>query len=56
MVENLKANDRESEKEENERKDRLNQLDPRQKTIRDLIVEEALKYGDSKDGIDMQKV
>ena len=48
MVENLKANDREYEKEANERKDRLNQLDPRQKTIRDLIVEE--------DGIDMQKV
>lgn len=56
MVENLKANDREYEKEANERKDRLNQLDPRQRMIKDLIIEEALKYGDSKDGIDLQKV
>nr|XP_033189571.1 stress response protein NST1 [Bombus vancouverensis nearcticus] len=56
MVENLKANDREYEKEADERKDRLDQLDPRQKTIKDLIIEEALKYRDSENGIDMQKV
>ncbi|XP_076757892.1 uncharacterized protein LOC143427546 [Xylocopa sonorina] len=55
MAENLKANDRDYEKEGNERKDKLDQLDPKQKNIKDLIIEKALKYVDS-DDINLQKL
>lgn len=56
MVENLKPNERDYEKEINEGKDKLNQLDSRQKNIKDLILEEAMRYGNSEEDIDMQKV
>lgn len=56
MVENLKANDRDYEKEATERKDKLDQLDLKQKNVKDLIVEEALRNADSEDDIDLQKV
>ncbi|XP_043798165.1 uncharacterized protein LOC122717810 isoform X1 [Apis laboriosa] len=56
MVENLRPNERDYEKETNEGKDKLNQLDSRQKNIKDLILEEAMRYGNSEDDIDMQKV
>ncbi|XP_076671181.1 uncharacterized protein LOC143370235 isoform X2 [Andrena cerasifolii] len=56
MVENLKGNDRDYEKEDPERKDKLEQMDSKLKNIKDLIVEEALRYADSEDAVDLQKV
>lgn len=56
MVENLKGNDREYEKEDPERKDKLEQMDSKLKNIKDLIVEEALRYADTEDVVDLQKV
>ncbi|KOC62281.1 hypothetical protein WH47_04039 [Habropoda laboriosa] len=56
MAENLKANDRGYEKEAIERKDKLDQQDIKQKIIKDLIIEEALRNADSEDSIDLQKV
>lgn len=52
-VENLKDSDRDYE---NERKERLDQLDTRPRNIKDLILEEILRYAHSEDGIDTQKV
>lgn len=56
MVDNLKANDKEYERESTERKDKLEQMDTKLKNIKDLILEEALRYADSEDGVDLQKV
>lgn len=51
MAENLKPKD-----EENERKDKLEQMDSKLKYIRDLIMEEAMKFAASKDEATLQKV
>ncbi|XP_036142895.1 uncharacterized protein LOC105829650 isoform X2 [Monomorium pharaonis] len=51
MAENLKPKE-----EENERKDKLEQMDSKLKYIKDLIVEEAMRYAASEDEADLQKV
>lgn len=51
MVENLKPKE---EEEEEERKEKLEQMDS--KYIKDLIIEEALKYANLEDETDLQKV
>lgn len=53
MAENLKPNEH-----ENEQKDKLEQMDSKLKHIKDLIVEEALRYANSEDERDgdFQKV
>lgn len=51
MAENLKSKD-----DENEEKDRLEQVDSKLKYIKDLIIEEALKYANLEDETDLQKV
>nr|XP_034193355.1 uncharacterized protein LOC117610271 [Osmia lignaria]XP_034193357.1 uncharacterized protein LOC117610271 [Osmia lignaria]XP_034193358.1 uncharacterized protein LOC117610271 [Osmia lignaria]XP_034193359.1 uncharacterized protein LOC117610271 [Osmia lignaria]XP_034193360.1 uncharacterized protein LOC117610271 [Osmia lignaria]XP_034193361.1 uncharacterized protein LOC117610271 [Osmia lignaria]XP_034193362.1 uncharacterized protein LOC117610271 [Osmia lignaria]XP_034193363.1 uncharacterized p len=59
MVENLKANDhRDYQKETNDRKDKLEQMNSKQQrqNIKDLIVEDALRYADSEDATNLQKV
>ncbi|XP_011877808.1 PREDICTED: stress response protein NST1 [Vollenhovia emeryi] len=50
MAENLKQND------ENEQKDKLEQMDTKLKYIKDLIIEEAMRYATSEDEADLQKV
>lgn len=49
MAENLKD-------DENERKDKLEQMDTKLKYIKDLIVEEAMRYAASEDEADLQKM
>ncbi|CAK9828597.1 hypothetical protein ANTRET_LOCUS6098 [Anthophora retusa] len=56
MAENLRANDREYEKEPTESKDKLDQQDIEQRIIKDMIIEEALKNADTEGSIDLQKV
>lgn len=51
MAENLKPKN-----DENERKDKLEQMDSKLKYIKDLIIEEALKYANLEDETDLQKV
>lgn len=51
MAENLKSKD-----DENERKDKLEQMDSKLKYIKDLIIEEAMRYAASEDKADLQKV
>ncbi|EZA62754.1 hypothetical protein X777_07570 [Ooceraea biroi] len=51
MAENFKPKD-----DENERKDKLEQMDSKLKYIKDLIIEEALKYANLEDEADLQKV
>jgi len=51
MAENLKSKD-----DENERKDKLEQMDSKLKYIKDLIIEEAMRYAASEDEADLQKV
>jgi len=51
MAENLKPKD-----DENERKDKLEQMDSKLKYIKDMIVEEAMRYAASEDEADLQKV
>lgn len=51
MAENLKPKE-----EENERKDKLEQMDSKLKYIKDLIVEEAMRYAASDDEADLQTV
>lgn len=51
MAENLKPKE-----EENERKDKLEQMDSKLKYIKDLIIEEAMRYVASEDETDLQKV
>jgi len=51
MAENLKPKD-----DENEEKDKLEQMDSKLKYIKDLIIEEALKYANLEDEADLQKV
>lgn len=51
MAENLKPRE-----EENERKDKLEQMDSKLKYIKDLIVEEAMRYAASDNEADLQKV
>ncbi|XP_011261077.1 uncharacterized protein LOC105254232 [Camponotus floridanus] len=51
MAENLKPKD-----DENEEKDKLEQMDSKLKYIKDLIIEEALKYANLEDEGDLQKV
>lgn len=52
MAENLKSKD----DDENERKDKLEQMDSKLKYIKDLIIEEAMRYAASEDEADLQKV
>lgn len=51
MAENLKPKD-----DENERKEKLEQMDTKLKYIKDLIIEEAMRYASSEDEVDLQKV
>lgn len=51
MAENLKPKD-----DEIERKDKLEQVDTKLKYIKDLIIDEAMKYAASEDEVDLQKV
>jgi hypothetical protein len=51
MAENLKSKD-----DENEHKDKLEQVDSKLKYIKDLIIEEALRYANLEDEADLQKV
>jgi len=51
MAENLKSKD-----DENEQKDKLEQMDSKLKYIKDLIIEEALKYANLEDEAEVQKV
>lgn len=51
MAENLK-----SKEDENERKEKLEQMDAKLKYIKDLILEEALRYANSDEEADLQKV
>lgn len=51
MAENLKPKN-----DENERKENLEQMDSKLKYIKDLIIEEALKYANLEDETDLQKV
>lgn len=51
MAENLK-----SKEDENERKDKLEQMDSKLKYIKNLIIEEALRYANLEDEADLQKV
>lgn len=51
MAENLKSKD-----DENERKEKLEQMDTKLKYIKDLIIEEAMRYASSEDEVDLQKV
>lgn len=51
MAENLK-----SREDESERKDKLEQMDSKLKYIKDMIIEEALRYANLEDEADLQKV
>ncbi|XP_011169138.1 uncharacterized protein LOC105202364 [Solenopsis invicta] len=51
MAENLKPKE-----DENERKDKLEEMDSKLKYIKDLIIEEAMRYAASEDEADLQKV
>lgn len=51
MAENLTPKDN-----QNEEKDKLEQMDSKLKYIKDLIIEEALKYANLEDEADLQKV
>ncbi|XP_071650442.1 uncharacterized protein [Temnothorax longispinosus] len=51
MAENLKPKE-----DENERKDKLEQMDTKLKYIKDLIIDEAMRYAASEDKVDLQKV
>jgi len=51
MAENLKPKD-----DENEHKDKFEQVDSKLKYIKDLIIEEALRYANLEDEADVQKV
>lgn len=55
MIENIKPMEREYAKED-ERKDRLEQIDSELKNMRAMIVEEAYRYANAEDSVDMQKV
>lgn len=56
MAENLKPSERVANKENNDKRNMLQQIDSRLKSLEDLIIEEPLKYTGSRDGIDIQKV
>lgn len=51
MAENLKSKDN-----ENEHKDKLEQMDSKLRYIKDLIIEEALRYANMEDEADLEKV
>lgn len=51
MAENLK-----SKEDENERKEKLEQVDSKLKYLKNLIIEEALRYASLEDDADLQKV
>lgn len=51
MAENLKPKD-----DETERKEKFEQVDTKLKYIKDLIIEEAMRYAASEDEVDLQKV
>lgn len=51
MAENLKPKE-----DENEQKDKLEQMDTKLKYIKDLIIDEALRYANLDDETDLQKV
>lgn len=51
MAENLK-----SKEDESERKDKLEQVDSKLKYLKNLIIEEALRYANMDDEADLQKV
>lgn len=51
MAENLKPKE-----EENERKGKLEQMDSKLKYIKDLLIEEAMRYAASEEEADLQKV
>ncbi|XP_012230372.1 uncharacterized protein [Linepithema humile] len=50
MAENLKSKD-----DENEHKEKLEQMDSKLKYIKDMIIEEALRYANLEDEADLQK-
>ncbi|XP_017760953.1 PREDICTED: uncharacterized protein LOC108551328 [Eufriesea mexicana] len=56
LVDNLKENDRDYEREANEEKDKLDQLDSKLRNLKDLIIGDILIYENTKDGIDLQKI
>lgn len=51
MAENLKPKD-----DENEHKEKLEQMDSKLKYIKDMIIEEALRYANLEDEADLEKV
>lgn len=56
MAENLKPSERVANKESSEKRNMLQQIDSRLKSLEDLIIEEPLRYTGSRDAIDIQKV
>ncbi|XP_015522489.2 uncharacterized protein LOC107226248 isoform X1 [Neodiprion lecontei] len=56
MAENLKPSERVANRDSSEKRNMLQQIDSRLKSLEDLIIEEPLRYTGSRDAIDIQKV
>ncbi|XP_012274531.1 uncharacterized protein LOC105696547 [Orussus abietinus] len=56
MAENLKTPEATDEKDGSEKRDKLQQMDDRLKNIKNLMIDEALKYTGSEDNTDSQEV